>query len=975
MSTLLIDAIAREFGEYPPDEILPQIRYRLRNTEFADVDIAIVVDALLDEGVKALHTRVANSLRTWDAEAVAEWSTGTPPGSLDRRADIYLRLGLPAEVHDLLNSSYPSADRPVVIAAPQPWEPWYDPERRAGDNFYWRAYRRTLEDKRWTDETIGGLDVATTEVVRRLADPTRDEPYQAKGLVVGYVQSGKTANFTGVTAKAIDAGYRLIIVLTGTIELLRSQTQRRIDMELVGRQNIGADTDYAGDPEWSNFLEHEFDPHSSSGVPAIHRLTGSVDDYKALRKGITALHYELADPALPLHDPANLYRSNVRLAVLKKNSTVLKKLVDDLNKAPGDVRQVPTLIIDDEADQASINTIDPAKNTADRKERTAINQRIADLLELLDRAQYVGYTATPFANVFVDPDDAAGIFPSDFIVSLTRPVGYMGGADFHDGPEIIDDPEASRDPALSNKAAFVRDMAPTTEQDTRADQLDAVDSFVLSGAVKLYRREHSDLTFRHHTMLVHQSVYTGEHQDLADDFRALWNTAGYSSATGLARLERLWENDFAPVSAVRAEPGVPTPASFDDLEPYIGEAIDRISEGSGPVIIVNGQAEKDYETEELDFQHRDVWRILVGGAKLSRGFTVEGLTVSYYSRRIQMADTLMQVGRWFGFRRGYRDLVRLFILRNAAGAGNSHYDMYEAFAAVVRDEEDFRAELTRFSGLNSAGAPMITPRDVPPMVFQQLPWLRPTDRKKMFNAEESLRAVGGQSFSFTMQPPRGDGANNRMHFELVAPILERMTDRDTFEMMGADDRPLSFEAAYAIVDAAEVLSIVERFVWDKNWKFAPHRQAMVEAIESGKLKDFAVLLPQPKTRAPIEVKGFPRPLPVVRRKRQELRYRTGFTGTAVRERDAIEHIAGHLDRRGGPTAERLRTPTRGGMILLFASDPEPHTRQMKRAEDGPVDPGDMATLFAYALPLAAQPTPRIGFTVRRPNGGAIVDAT
>lgn len=340
-----------------------------------------------------------------------------------------------------------------------------------------------------------------------------------------------------------------------------------------------------------------------------------------------------------------------------------------------------------------------------------------------------------------------------------------------------------------------------------------------------------------------------------------------------------------------------------------------------------------------------------------------------------MADTLMQVGRWFGFRRGYRDLVRLFILRNAAGAGKAECDMYEAFAAVVRDEEDFRAELMRFSGLNSAGAPMITPRDVPPMVFQQLPWLRPTDRKKMFNAEETLRAVGGQSFSFTMQPPRGDGTNNRKHFELVVPILDRMTDHDTFEMIGADDRPLSFEAGYAIVDAAEVLAVVERFVWDKNWKFAPHRQAMVEAIESGKLTDFAVLLPQPRTRAPIAVKGFPTPLPIVRRKRQELRYRTGFTGTAVRERDAIEHIAGHGDRRGGAAAERLRTPTRGGMILLFASDPAARSRQMKRAEDGPVDPADLATLFAYALPLAAQPTPRIGFTVRRPNGGAIVDAT
>lgn len=335
----------------------------------------------------------------------------------------------------------------------------------------------------------------------------------------------------------------------------------------------------------------------------------------------------------------------------------------------------------------------------------------------------------------------------------------------------------------------------------------------------------------------------------------------------------------------------------------------------------------------------------------------------------------MQIGRWFGFRPGYRDLVRLYIIRNVTGPGGASFDMYEAFEAIIRDEEEFRGELSRFAGLNSDGAPMVTPRDVPPMVFQQLPWLRPTDRTKMFNAEETFRGVGGQSFSFTMQPPRGDGSGNRRHFRLVEPLLAVLNHVDEFEMRGADDRVLTFAARYGIVAAEEILQIVSGFEWDAKWSFEPHRAALEDAIRRGKLDDFAVLLPQPKTRKPLAVRGFAQSLPVVRRQRQELKYRTGFSGTAVRERDAIEHIAGSPERRGGAAADRLRTRTRGGMILLFASDPVENSRQMKRAEDGPIDPSDLATLFAYALPFDANPLPRVGFRVRSQGGGAIVDAT
>ncbi|MCC8928916.1 Z1 domain-containing protein [Rhodococcus sp. I2R] len=969
----LVEAIAREFGDFSPSHLLKPVNARALDGYPDGVDIETIVAVLVDEQALVVRNAVASSLLRWDAESESSWTAGTVPNSLERRVLIYERLGIPAG-HVEITETFPLAGGPVVIAAPQPWGPWYTEKRRKEHDFYWRAYSRVLGQKLDSD-TVGKLDVMTREIVQRLADPTRDEPYQSKGLVVGYVQSGKTANFAGVIAKSIDAGYRLIIVLTGTIEMLRSQTQRRLDMELIGRQNIGADGDYADDQDWlaGRFVEHEVDPNSSPNAPAIRRLTGVSEDFKSLGKGLSALQYEIVDHSKPLNDPRNLYSSNVRIAIVKKNSTVLKKLVEDLQRVPTALDQVPALIIDDEADQASVNTLNPDKWAKDQVERTAINGRISDLLAHLKRAQYIGYTATPFANVFVDPVDSENIFPRDFIISLERPGPYMGGADFHDFGEDFEG--GQRTPYNSNKAAFVRDLWSGWDDEGRFDeQLLALDSFVLAGAVKLYREAHGAQPFGHHTMLVHQSVKQLEHTALAEEFRRLWKSAGYSQPSGLLRLAKVWDDDFALVCAARPQQGYATPESFEVLEEFVGEACDRISQGTSPVIVVNGESEKDYTQDALDFAERPVWKILVGGAKLSRGFTVEGLTTTYYTRRTPQADTLMQMGRWFGFRKGYRDLVRLFIGRNVPGPAGKPFDMYEAFETIVQDEEEFRRELKRFARLNSKGEPMVTPMDVPPMVFQSQPWLKPTSANKMYNAELAYRGVGGEAFSFTMQPPRDDGANNLKHFSLVKPLLESLTAETTFEMTQRSGLRGEFSSRYGIVDAKTVLAAVEQFIWDSNWDIEPHLAAMREKISNGTLEDFAILLPQPKTRPALTVIGWESKLPIVNRKRQDLEYRTGFTGTAVRERQVIEHIAGSPQKDGGANAAKLYKPTRGGLILLFANDPDNNSRHAKKAQTGPVNPRDFATLFSYALPYASEPDPRVGFKVKKSGAGAIVDA-
>ena len=334
----------------------------------------------------------------WDAApSDLSWTNGTPPSSTERRLRISELLGLDSVGHDTLLEWRPIfRDETIIITAP--WDPWYTPQRAAEHEFYWPHYRDYLLTVRgWPEENVTSLDLATTDVVSRLTDPTRSEVHQSKGLVVGYVQSGKTANFTGVIAKAIDAGYRLVIVMTGTIEILRSQTQRRIDMELVGRQNILGDIplaeaqshkiDYHDDEQWmaGNFLDHGPD------LPVeIHRLTQHNADYqKKLGAQFQSLKIDRSVPGLPLYRPENLFKSAARLAIVKKNATVLKKLVGNIQANKKAFAEIPVLIVDDESDEASVNTVDPEKVSQAKaegkevKDRKAINQCIADLLELL----------------------------------------------------------------------------------------------------------------------------------------------------------------------------------------------------------------------------------------------------------------------------------------------------------------------------------------------------------------------------------------------------------------------------------------------------------------------------------------------------------------------------------------------------------------------------------------------------------------
>jgi hypothetical protein len=894
-------------------------------------------------------------LTEWDFTPHPTWST-SPERTEMRRADVYALLDLNHETRKLLDDLIPvsKAEAPVVIS--DEFTPWYTPQSQQGRPWYWPSYRTYLEQKGWDPAAISGLDVATDAVVERLADPTRQSAYQSKGLVVGYVQSGKTANFSGVIAKAVDAGYRLIIVLGGTLNMLRAQTQRRLDMELVGRENIlrGAsefESDYADDPAWSQgrFVTFGALP-SALGAFDIVRLTTRDDDYKSLLQGITALEFEKREPALPLYDPQNLHRSSARLMVVKKNKTVLGRLVKDLKKIKTPLAEIPVLIIDDESDEASVNTSDLAKPDA---ERTAINQKISELLRMLPRSQYVGYTATPFANVFIDPSDAEDIFPKDFIVSLPRPERYMGARDFHDLDSLV--PDEDRTVANSNELAHVRNI--TVGEEGGEDEIclqRAMDMFVLTAAMKLYREDRGglgDRYFQHHTMLIHESVRTDVHRELLGKVTQMWWNAGYMGPRGHERLRGLFESDIAPVSAVRAD-GYAVPSSYDDLSRYVGPAVTRIGGDDNPIIVVNG--DKDIETGEADFDKRSIWKILIGGQKLARGFTVEGLTVSYFRRRAGNASTLMQMGRWFGFREGYRDLVRLFLGRSET-VGAKEIDLYAAFEAICLDEENFRTELKQYATMVD-GKPQVTPAQVPPLVSQHLPWLKPTSPNKMYNARLVELHSPGQWQEPTAYPTKA--VDLRHNTQLWTPILETLPSAMTTlayhfpPEKGRTAVTHRFDAFVGLLSSARFLDIVRELRWGAPSQFAPNLAYLNEITRTAtqEVDDWVLIAPQHSRRGQrVALDSTERTFAWFARER-----RRGPLFGAISEpkhRAVPLRIAGSLANSGDLVTENLVAPRRG-VVIVYPVVEGKHRSAITEA--GRLAPDKVVMAFSFVAPAAAR---------------------
>ena len=587
----------------------------------------------------------------------------------------------------------------TVLGSDEGHEAWLGGRRDGIDWRFWEAYR-SWTAKSLPPRVVSRLDEFTDDVLGRLEDPRRPGPWDRRGMVVGQVQSGKTGNYTGLICKAADAGYPFIVVLAGLHNSLRSQTQQRLDEGFLGFDSAnklrGRSSGAVGAAQ------------NRSGHPAVYTLTSSEESGDFSRKVAQTVAGRIGK------DPV--------LLVVKKNKSILENLiawVTEVNAGPPDpetghrrVSNFPLLVIDDEADNASVNTKNIERTTdadgvSSETDPSAINGLIRRLLNSFDRSSLVSYTATPFANIFIDaerhadPRTGEDLFPRSFILRLPPPENYVGPAEVFGVRRANEQTVPTAGMRVIRTAEDHGDWMPTGHRKEHvpptalpASLREGIRAFVLVCAARAARGQRG----KHNSMLIHVTrfvdVQSLVHDQVLAELDVLKRALRYGEETTsvLGELRSLWERDFVRTTDGMA--GAPDPTAWGEIEAELAFVAPRIE-----TMQINGTA-----GDALRYQERpdglDV--IAIGGDKLSRGLTLEGLSVSYYLRASKMYDTLMQMGRWFGYRPGYQDLIRLYTTgelehwyRDITVANEELHETFDEMARVNSNPEDFALKVRK----------------------------------------------------------------------------------------------------------------------------------------------------------------------------------------------------------------------------------------------------------------------------------------
>ncbi|WP_459556767.1 Z1 domain-containing protein [Lacunimicrobium album] len=541
---------------------------------------------------------------------------------------------------------------------------------------FWKRYRQYLEEEKiWPSTVTAKLDKITDATLGDIGNPAQHGRWDRRGMVVGEVQSGKTANYTGLICKAVDAGYKLIVVLAGMTNDLRTQTQSRLDAEFLGFESEVGKAHSTG----SRIGVGKID---APGQLIAHPLT-----------------YSAKDGDFRANKSANLQLGGSPiLLVVKKHTSVLKRILTwvqnqgKVHPATGKkiIDEIPLLLLDDEADNASVNT------KKEDEDPTAINRAIRQILNSFQQSSYVGYTATPFANIFILPDEenkseyGDDLFPKGFIYYISPPSNYVGPSQLFGLTEDLDGGDNTTDalplvrPADDAEIVFPLSHKKELRVDELPDSLiEALCAFVITCAARRARGQRDV----HNSMLIHVTRYNLVQRrvielistELINMQRIIEYNTGVQAARLFETLEQLWKKDYLPtcesVRHVCDDPQL-IHVEWQDVRAQLLPAITKLQ-----VRGINGDAGGvlDYDNNPSGLNV-----IAVGGDKLSRGLTLEGLSVSFYIRPAKNYDTLLQMGRWFGYRPGYVDLCRLYTTEDLIG-------WYEHIAVA---NEELRREFT-----------------------------------------------------------------------------------------------------------------------------------------------------------------------------------------------------------------------------------------------------------------------------------------
>jgi hypothetical protein len=595
--------------------------------------------------------------------------------------------------------------------------PWLASRKASINPFFWNRYRQLLAMERRPPAVLNVLDGITDDLLDLAGDPQLDGAWNRRGLVMGDVQSGKTGTYTGLICKAADAGYPVVILLTGSLENLRRQTQERLDIGFVGFDSaVRLSKAQVGD---SRYIGVGLLDRSRMGMV----FTSCAQDFR--KSVVNSFNFRLAS----MTDPV--------LLVVKKNRQVLANLEDWLRSYnaghDGRISQ-PLLLIDDEADAGSVNT------ASLKDDPTKVNEAIRRLLRLFKRSSYVGFTATPFANVFVDSDTNEGmigddLFPADYIWALEAPDNYVGPMKIlrDDGETIVPLEDAQEHFPTGHRSHLVVEDLP--------DSLyEAARCYLIATTIRDLRQQDPP----HRSMLVNVSPWTRVQNDVASlldawvraaqrdirNFSALSEEEALENPT-IAALHETWKAEFSKSGSTWQEVQL---SLNEAVQPVVVKAVNQTT----------GAASLDYR----DQGEKGLRVIAVGGNSLSRGLTLEGLTTSYFFRNSLAYDTLMQMGRWFGYRDDYEDLCRLWMAEDAQGN-------YAYIAGVI---DELRDDLKRMKRQG------FTPSEFGLRVRSHPGALIVTARNKMRRATKLVfdMSLDGKLLETTRLPlsPAGIAANN-----------------------------------------------------------------------------------------------------------------------------------------------------------------------------------------------------------------------
>lgn len=526
------------------------------------------------------------------------------------------------------------------ILADYDQEDWYEDAKSEIVPVFWNRYKDYLIDKKHFSPNVVstlGDETLDQKLMNYILNPKVDyaEPVMRRGLIIGDVQSGKTSTYIGFICKAADAGYKVFILLTGTIESLRKQTQERVEEGFIGID-------------------------MSASTTGGKRVGVGEDNKPICAMAMTSRKGDFAGDsnkiAVALSDKTAI------VFVIKKQKDVLIKLRDwlvSLNADPSTGKiDMPMLMIDDEADNASINT------SKSKEDPTTINKLIRELASIFTKSNYVGFTATPFANVFIDPEttekmETQDLFPEDFIVSLPTPSNYVGPnrifdpkGEFHSQLVYINDAGREEDDGYS----FYFKHKKEWEGELPESLTDAIYTFYLANAIRDLRGDVKD----HRSMLVNISRFVKVQKYIKSEIEAIHASAYKAVKFNLSDnfnesmtdpvLSRIYENWEKYYSG--------TEFTWDEVAKTLYSSIEKIQ-----IKVVNSSK----NSEKLDYPKNESLRVIaIGGLALSRGLTLEGLIVSYFYRNTCTYDVLMQMGRWFGYRKNYEDLFRIWTHKSSA---------------------------------------------------------------------------------------------------------------------------------------------------------------------------------------------------------------------------------------------------------------------------------------------------------------------